>query len=79
MPKMLTLLDSKCEEIVLDGGESYGLQNSLSGQLCCLGEYKNSQKQVAKPRKDGLQIPEKKKRKKKKKKKGWSSSEFIIN
>ena len=44
MPKMLTLLDSKCEEIVLDGGESYGLQNSLSGQLCCLGEYKKSQK-----------------------------------
>ena len=42
--KMLTLLDSKCEEIVLDGGESYGLQNSLAGQLCCLGEYKNSQK-----------------------------------
>ena len=44
MPKMLTLLDSKCEEIVFDGGESYGLQNSLSAQLCCLGEYKNSQK-----------------------------------
>ena len=44
MPKMLTLLDSKCEEIVLDGGESCGHQNSLSGQLCSLREYKNSQK-----------------------------------
>ena len=42
--KMLTLLDSKCEEIILDGGESCGLQNSLSGQLCSPREYKNSQK-----------------------------------
>ena len=44
MPKMLTLPDSKCEEIVLDGGESCGLQNSLSAHLCSLREYKNSQK-----------------------------------
>lgn len=56
MPKILTLLDSKYEEIVLDGGESCGLQNSLSGQLCILREDKNSQKQVAKPRKDGLPL-----------------------
>ena len=44
MPKILTLLNSNCEEIVLDGGESSGLQNSLLGQICSLREYKNSQK-----------------------------------
>ena len=54
MPKLLTLLHSKYGEIVLDRGESCGLQNSLSGQLCSLRKDKNPQKQVAKPRNVGF-------------------------
>ena len=47
MPKPLTLMHSKYGEIVLDGGESCGLQNSLSGQLCSLREDENPQKQMS--------------------------------
>ena len=54
MPKLLTLLHSKYGESILDGGESCGLQISLSRRLCSLREDKNPQKQVAKPRNVGF-------------------------